>query len=127
MWTQTTVNTNEINSATPPIDYLADAVNKLSFEDFQRFQSRVKRSFVGILPDTAVNDADGPKVSIDQLTRREHEVLVLVASGYSRKEIGTALRISENTAASHIASIYRKLEICSIAEATNIAIRVGVI
>jgi len=61
------------------------------------------------------------------LTARETEVLTLLASGYTRDEIGIALSISRNTAATHVAAIYRKLEISSIAEATRIAIESGVV
>ncbi|MEM7258236.1 MAG: helix-turn-helix transcriptional regulator [Pseudomonadota bacterium] len=57
-----------------------------------------------------------------QLTEREKEVLVLVASGYNRKEIGRALRISACTAAKHISNIYRKLGVSTIAEATRMAL-----
>lgn len=57
-----------------------------------------------------------------QLTEREKEVLVLVASGYNRKEIGRALRISACTAAKHISNIYRKLGVSTIAEATRVAL-----
>ena len=56
------------------------------------------------------------------LTQREKEVLVLVANSYTRTEIAGTLGISPNTAARHIANIYRKLGISSVAEATNYAI-----
>jgi len=60
-----------------------------------------------------------------KLTQRETEVLVLVANSYTRSEIAKALGISPNTAARHIANIYRKLGISSVAEATNYAIKAG--
>ena len=53
------------------------------------------------------------------LTNREKEVLVLVAHGYSRRSIGDSLGISMNTASRHIANIYGKLGISSVAEATQ--------
>lgn len=56
------------------------------------------------------------------LTDREKEVLVLVASGYNRKEIGRTLAISACTAAKHISNIYSKLGISSVAEATRMAL-----
>lgn len=64
------------------------------------------------------------EVSCDlhQLTKRETEVLVLVANGYCRKEVATCLEISVNTAARHIANIYAKLGISTVAEATRVAI-----
>ena len=52
------------------------------------------------------------------LTVREQEVLVLVAHGYSRRAIGQSLSISMNTAARHIANIYSKLGVSTVAEAT---------
>jgi len=64
---------------------------------------------------------------IQSLTSRENQVLTLIARGYSRPEIGEALHISRNTAATHIASIYRKLEVCTIAEATLYAYRTGLV
>ena len=58
----------------------------------------------------------------EPLTDREKEVLVLVASGYNRKEIGRSLDISACTAAKHISNIYRKLGVSTIAEATRVAL-----
>lgn len=66
-------------------------------------------------------------MNLKRLTARENEVLTLVASGYTRPEVAEALRITRNTAATHIANIYRKLEIESIAEATMFAFRWGVV
>lgn len=54
-----------------------------------------------------------------RLTGREQEVLVLVAHGYSRRAIGESLSISMNTAARHIANIYAKLGVSTVAEATQ--------
>lgn len=45
------------------------------------------------------------------LTPREWEVLGLLANGFRNKEISSRLSISEETAKSHIKSIYRKLKI----------------
>ena len=47
----------------------------------------------------------------EDLTRREWEVLGLLANGFRNKEISARLNISEETAKSHIKSIYRKLKI----------------
>lgn len=57
--------------------------------------------------------------SSKKLTDREKEVLVLVAHGYSRRLIGESLGISMNTASRHIANIYGKLGVSSVAEATQ--------
>lgn len=63
----------------------------------------------------------------DHLSARELQVLVLVANGYSRQNMAEALGISPNTAARHIANVYAKLDICSVAEATACAISYGLV
>jgi DNA-binding CsgD family transcriptional regulator len=45
------------------------------------------------------------------LTPRECEILGLLAAGQSTKEIARQLAISPNTAKTHIASVYQKLEV----------------
>ena len=57
------------------------------------------------------------------LTRREREVLQLLAEGKSNKEIGTALSISTKTAETHRARLMAKLHVHSIAELVRYAIR----
>lgn len=52
-----------------------------------------------------------PPVAPEELTPREWEVLGLVANGFRNKEISARLNISEETAKSHVKSIYRKLKI----------------
>ena len=47
--------------------------------------------------------------SPDPLTKRELEVLRLMAGGYSNREIGDALDASEGTVKNHISSILSKL------------------
>lgn len=64
---------------------------------------------------------------LDCLTKREIDVLTLIAKGYTRPEIALVLCISRNTAATHVSNIYRKLEIDSIAEATLLAVRWGIV
>jgi DNA-binding NarL/FixJ family response regulator len=50
------------------------------------------------------------------LTRREQEVAVLVARGFTNRRISTELRISERTAGNHVAGILRKLGLRSRAQ-----------
>jgi DNA-binding CsgD family transcriptional regulator len=45
------------------------------------------------------------------LTPRECEILALLASGQSTKEMARQLGISPNTAKTHLASVYQKLEV----------------
>jgi DNA-binding NarL/FixJ family response regulator len=59
--------------------------------------------------------------SPDRLTEREREVLRLVASGQSNKQIAAKLRISERTAKFHVTAILNKLGAENRAQAVAIA------
>jgi DNA-binding NarL/FixJ family response regulator len=61
------------------------------------------------------------------ITKREREILTMVAKGLNRGDIASALNLSTNTVATHIKSIYRKLDISSKTEATMKAISMGLI
>lgn len=61
----------------------------------------------------------------EPLTRREFEVLQLVAEGVSNREIGQRLFISEKTVKNHITSIFRKLGVTDRTQAVIHAIREG--
>ena len=57
------------------------------------------------------------------LTGREIEVLQLVAQGYTSREIGEQLFISENTVKNHVRNILDKLGLHSRNEAVLYALR----
>jgi DNA-binding NarL/FixJ family response regulator len=61
------------------------------------------------------------------LSRREVEVLRLVADGKSAAEIATELFISTRTAEHHIAHIYTKTGVSNRAGATRWAVQHGVV
>ncbi|TKJ31282.1 MAG: DNA-binding response regulator [Chloroflexi bacterium B3_Chlor] len=65
--------------------------------------------------------------SYRRLTEREREVLQLIAEGHSTREISQLLYISVKTVETHRAHLMDKLDIHSIAELTQYAIRKGVI
>jgi DNA-binding CsgD family transcriptional regulator len=62
---------------------------------------------------------------LDALTDREREVLSLLASGKSNREIGTELFITPKTASVHVSNILGKLGAASRTEAAAIAYREG--
>jgi DNA-binding NarL/FixJ family response regulator len=59
------------------------------------------------------------------LSRRESEVLALVAAGKTNRAIASELFISEKTVARHVSNIFAKLGLASRAEATAYAYRHG--
>jgi DNA-binding CsgD family transcriptional regulator len=51
-----------------------------------------------------------PRVSdLEMLTDREREVLALICEGRRDAQMGTMLKLSQNTVRNHIASLYRKI------------------
>ena len=64
---------------------------------------------------------------LEPLTRREREVLQMLASGLGNKEIATRLTISEHTVKFHVASILGKLGAASRTEAVALGIRHGLV
>ncbi|MCB1815091.1 MAG: response regulator transcription factor, partial [Candidatus Competibacteraceae bacterium] len=66
-------------------------------------------------------------ISNETLTRRELDVLMLLAHGKSNKEIAAQLYISETTVKSHLRHIFTKLNVLSRTEAIAAASRRGLI
>ena len=64
---------------------------------------------------------------LEELTKREHEVLVLLAEGLSNRSIAYKLEISEHTVKYHVNAILRKLGAQSRTEAVVRATRSGLI
>jgi two-component system response regulator NreC len=59
----------------------------------------------------------------DALSRRETEILRLVALGYTSSEIASQLHLSRRTIETHRASIHRKLRLSTRAELVHFALR----
>lgn len=64
---------------------------------------------------------------IDELTRREMDVLRLLAQGLSNRKIGERLSINERTVKYHVAAILAKLEAANRTDAVMRAIERGLI
>jgi len=60
-----------------------------------------------------------PAQDFRDLTRREVEILKLVAEGYSNAEVAKKLWITEQTVKFHLSNIYRKLEVSNRTEASR--------
>jgi len=71
-----------------------------------------------------------PKLSAGQndgLTRREVEILRLIASGFATKQVGYRLQISDKTVRNHVSNIYEKLDIGDRSQAVLYADRKGLV
>lgn len=63
----------------------------------------------------------------ERLTRREHEVLELIARGESNKRIAWALGISEKTVKTHVGHVLAKLGVTDRTQAALLAVKDGLV
>ena len=68
-------------------------------------------------------EKNSDKDKIDSLTKREFEVLKLLAVGMYNKEIAEKLNISERTVKNHVSNIFKKLEVTDRTQAAVFTIR----
>ncbi|WP_144560116.1 response regulator [Shouchella miscanthi] len=61
--------------------------------------------------------------AIELLTKREREVLVEIASGYSNKEIADRLGITEKTVKTHLSHVFSKLHVSDRTQAALFAVK----
>lgn len=102
--------------------YIHPKVTGKLIEEFRRLSDQegmAERSF-------SVDDANAvdPKM-IESLTRREREVLQLMAEGKSNRAIGEFLFISEKTVKNHVSSILQKLSVQDRTQAVVNSIKNG--
>jgi DNA-binding CsgD family transcriptional regulator len=90
-------------------------------------QALARRARLDLTPPAAAAaaaDVPGPAEQLG-LTRREAEVLALVAAGRSNRQIAQALFISPRTASVHVSNILAKLRVRTRVEAAAVAHRLG--
>ena len=75
-----------------------------------------------------VRKLDQPSAEEDRIiTKREEEVLQLIADGLSTPEVAEQLFISQKTVKNHLASIYQKLDARDRTQAVLQAVRMGIV
>ena len=104
---------DDADAATLELDAAADAFRKLGASpDLERVEALLD---------------ERPTPSTGGLTARELEVLRLVASGKTNREVATDLVISERTVDRHVSNIFDKIGVPSRAAATAYAYEHGLI
>jgi DNA-binding NarL/FixJ family response regulator len=106
-----------------PIDDVVEAVRAaargiawLSPRAADALLDRIRRDYV--------EPGEAPESEPD-LSRREREVLQLIARGLDNSEIAAELNISPRTAKNHVSSILSKLEVPNRIQAATYAVRAG--
>jgi len=75
----------------------------------------------------AIADGASPLAGADLLTRREREVLELIARGRSNKRIALELGISEKTVKTHVGHLLAKLGVSDRTQAALLAVEHGLV
>ena len=75
----------------------------------------------------SIPDPDECRSRLDRLEARQRQVLQLCVYGYTTKEIGRRLGITQKTVHNHLNAIYRKLDTQSLTHAVLSAVRLGII
>jgi DNA-binding NarL/FixJ family response regulator len=70
-------------------------------------------------------DPRGSKAAVCPLSRREHEIVTLLADGWAALNIAARLNLSHATVRNHIQNALRKLEVHSQVEIVALALRRG--
>ena len=81
----------------------------------------------GMLAEARKLDSGAERDEDRIITKREEEVLQLIADGCSTPEVAAKLYISQKTVKNHLASIYEKLNARDRTQAVITAVRMGII
>ena len=102
--------------------YLQPTLARWLLEDYQRLSSQKPA-----IQEKTIPSENNLSIDLAILSKRELEVLELVADGHTNKEIGEKLDLSPKTIARHRERIMNKLNMHSRTELVKFAIRTGVI
>jgi DNA-binding NarL/FixJ family response regulator len=101
--------------------FLVEAIESLS-KHKPFFTNKVSEVLFAEILHRSEEKSDDAQTSL-RLTRREREIVQLLAEGRSNKEIAGVLGVSVRTAETHRANVLRKLNLDSVASLVRYAIR----
>jgi DNA-binding NarL/FixJ family response regulator len=113
-----------------PLDELARAIRSVASGDAvvsPRITRRLLDVYATQLPDLSAETSSPAHPAFDQLTPREREVLLEVATGLSNTEIAGKLVVSEATVKTHVGSILAKLDLRNRVQAVIFAYDIGLV
>jgi len=87
----------------------------------------VAAGLVVLHPDAVPRPAVSTPDTAEPLTRREREILTLLADGLGNKAIAARLGISDHTVKAHVGAIFDKLHVGTRAEAVALGLRLGLV
>lgn len=99
------------------LDELKKAIKSVASGD-----TYIQPSMIPLL-NNKLDKKEKDRVFIDELTKRELEVLKLIAVGKTNREIADELNISERTVKNHISSIFKKINVLDRTQAAVFAIK----
>lgn len=105
-------------------DDLARAIRSAQLGWFQLYPDAGRKLVAAVTEAAPVTGGDREPMA-DSLTRREREVLRLLAGGLSNREIAAELVIGETTVKSHVSAILDKLQLTDRTQAAIYALRHG--
>lgn len=124
------------------VDYLIKALDNgcdgyvLKDSDFDTLKKAIYSVYSGdtyiepsLMPllNASLAERDVLKEKVSDLTKRELEVLKMIASGAFNKEIALTLNISERTVKNHVSNIFKKIEVSDRTQAAVFAIKNNII
>lgn len=91
----------------------ADSLIK-AIRDVKNGKTYIQPSVASILVEelnSEETDKSGDYKKVQSLTKREYEVLTLIAEGLNNREIADRLFISEKTVKNHVSNIFKKIDV----------------
>lgn len=88
---------------------------------------RLSRATSALVACAKADEHRAPDPLTDSLTSREYDILRLIGSARTNRQIATLLRISEKTVKNHITSLFAKLQASDRTEALVIGLRRGLL
>ena len=103
------------------LDDVVHAIRSVSMGHLQLPQELARKAMAGLY---GLDDSPAP---VEQLTRREVDVLKCIARGMSNEEIAAELNITFWTVSSHVHSLLDKLNLSNRTQAALYAVEIGLV